>query len=261
MDLQKLPGYVPGFPDEMGVRELGGLVADGGRQVRHGLLYRGSALEGLSDEERGRIDGLGLRFILDLRSTGEMTGHEDYVPEGAEHAHVSGMYDESGVEIDFSPAGLARLEELMERDGADFLDKLYLSMLSGNPALHLLVERFVAGVVPLYFHCTAGKDRTGVSAAVLLMALGVSDDDIVAEYLLTNEYRSNIINMPMEKRPKGIPDDLREHWAEVNGVQEKTMRGVLGEVGRRWGTRERYFEEEYGLDGAALARVRDFYLA
>lgn len=260
MDLTTLPGYVPGFPDELGIRELGGLVAADGRRVRHGLLYRGSALAGLSDEQLARVDELGLRFILDLRATGEVVGREDYVPTGAEHAWVSGMYDEDGVEVDFSPAGLARLESRMTQDPDGFLDRLYINMLSGNPALHLLVDRFVEGKAPLYFHCTAGKDRTGVSAAVLLMALGVSDDDIVAEYLLTNEYRAGIINMPPEELPEGIPDDLREHWAEVNGVQEGAMRGVLDEVRRRWGSRERYLEEEFGLDGATLAQVRDRYL-
>lgn len=260
MDLTATPGYVPGFPDTMSLRELGGLPAADGRSVRHGMLYRGSAFTGLSEGQRALVDGFDLRFILDLRALGEIVGKEDYVPAGAEYVRIAGMYDKHGEEVDFSPAGIERIQESIKAGGESFMQDLYVSMMFGNPAVHALVERFVAGQAPLYFHCTAGKDRTGVCAAILLTLLGVRDDVIVREFLLTNEYRRSIIEMPPEEIPSWVSEEERGRWGTINGVQETSLRACLAAVDEQYATREAYFAEEFGLSDADLAGVRDLYL-
>ena len=138
--------------------------------------------------------------------------------------------------------------------------ELYVSMMFGNPAVHALVDRLVAGKAPLYVHCTAGKDRTGVCAAVVLMLLGVADDDIVNEFLLTNEYRAPIIHA----RPEDLPPEAHEvgldTWAKMNGVSESDLRGALAAVDERYASRDDYFFGEFGLDPLALATLRSRYL-
>lgn len=141
------------------------------------------------------------------------------------------------------------------------MSKLYVSMMFGNPAVHELVGSLVAGRVPVYFHCTAGKDRTGVCAAIILMLLGVNDDEIVREFLLTNEYRAPIINLSPEELPEDLSATDRENWAQLNSVDEKTLRAALAAVDARYVTREEYFANEFGLDVQALRRLRDRYLA
>lgn len=260
MDARTAPGYVDGFRMTLSLRELGGWPAADGRHVRRGLLFRGSALVDLSDEERQRIDDLGLRFLLDLRAMGECEGAADYVPGGAEYVRIAGMYID-GVEVDFSPTGIARMSEHIERDPENFMTNLYASMAFGNPAIHALVERFASGQAPLYFHCTAGKDRTGVCAAILLMLLGVSDNDIMQEFLLTNEYRSEIINNPPAVMPEGVPDVTPEKWAAMNGVRETNLNATLAAIDERYPTRKAYFHAEFGIDAPALAALRNRYLA
>lgn len=260
MDENALPGAVAGFPLRMGVRDLGGLRGANGRPVRQGLLYRGSALIGLTEDQREAVDELGLALMVDLRATGELEGRPDYVPNGCEYIRVSGMYDEDGEEIDFSPAGIMRIMERIQDNPEGFMKGLYTSMMFQNPAVHELVDRLVREQVPMYFHCTAGKDRTGVCAAVILMLLGVSDDEIVREFLLTNEYRSEIINMPPEELPESIPEVVRESWAKVNSVNEDDLRNAFAAVDARYDSREEYFEAEFGLDEAKLSALRDRYL-
>ena len=260
MYLTSTPGFVPSFHPELGLRDLGGWTAADGRVVRHGFLYRGSALTGLTDDELHRIDELGLRFILDLRAAGEVEGREDYVPAGAEYQRIGGMYDQDGMEVDFSPAGISRIMGYIMADPEHFLDGLYASMMFENPAVHALVDRFVEGPVPLYFHCTAGKDRTGVCAAILLALLGVPDDAIFTEYLLTNEYRASIINMTPEEMPKGISDLDRENWAKINSVDATQLKAAFDAIDERYETREAYFKDEFGLDATALEALRDRYL-
>lgn len=260
MDLTTTTGYVAGFPDELSLRELGGMKTADGRSVRHGLLYRGSALLNLTDEQKAKVDSLGLKFILDLRAEGEAIGKEEYVPSGVEYIRIGGMRDENGEEVDFSPLGIGRIRDRFQSDPDAFMRELYSSMMIDSPAVHELVRRFSTGEAPLYFHCSAGKDRTGVCAAILLTILGVSDDDIVREFLLTNEYRASIINLPLEKVPAFLPENERQNWAVINSVQEVNLRAALAAADARYPTRERYFEEEFGLDAEALAAIRAHYL-
>ena len=260
MDLTKTSGYVAGFPNELSLRELGGMRSADGRSVRHGLLYRGSALLKLTDEQKAIVDGFGLRFILDLRAQGETEGKPDYVPAGAEYLRIGGMRDDDGLEVDFSPAGIGRIAEKIQSDPDSFMRDLYSSMMFDNPAVHELVRRFVAGEAPLYFHCSAGKDRTGVCAAVLLMILGVPDDEIIREFLLTNEYRAAIIGLRPEELPSFVSDVDRENWGKINSVRESDLRAALEAVDARYDSRDAYLEKEFGLDQALLAKVRDHYL-
>lgn len=260
MDLALTTGYVAGLPDTLNLRDLGGIEARDGRTVRRGLLYRGSALVGLDDAEREVIDGLGLHFILDLRARGEAEEGPEYVPAGAERLRKGGMYLD-GQEVDFSPSGISRISTQIQASPSTFMRKLYVSMMFGNPAVHELVRRLVDGCAPLYFHCTAGKDRTGVCAAVLLLLLDVSDDAIVRDFLLTNQYRASIINMPPEQLPAWLPEADRANWGKMNGVSEEDLHASLEAVVERCGSREAYAEAEFGLDAAALVRLRDQYLA
>ena len=259
MDLTSTVGYVAGLPDTLNLRDLGGLEARDGRVVRRGLLFRGSALTGLDAAQRQVIDGLGLRFILDLRARGEAEDGPEYVPAGTQRLRKGGMYM-NGQEVDFSPAGIERISVQIQEDPSNFMRGLYTSMMFGNPAVHALVERFVDGCAPLYFHCTAGKDRTGVCAAVLLMLLDVPDDVIVGDFLLTNQYRASIINMPPEQLPSWVSQQDRENWAKMNGVSEGDLRAALAAAVDRHGSREAYAAAEFGLDAAALSGVRDRYL-
>ena len=258
MDLTTTPGYVPGFLDTFNLRDLGGIQARDGRRVRHGLLYRGSTLAGLDDAQRMLVDAFGLRFILDLRARGEAAEAEDYVPEGTAYLRVGGMRMADGSEVDFSPSGIGKMRDKIQTVGENFMLDLYTSMVFDNPAVHELVTHFAAQDAPLYFHCSAGKDRTGVCAAVLLVALGVPDEAIIADFLLTNEYRASIMRNVPAQLPPWVPD--ADTWAKINGVDEAAMQAVFAAIDQRYKTREAYLAEEFGLDATRLAELRDYYL-
>lgn len=251
-----LPGYVPGLPAVRNIRELGGIQARDGRHVRHGLLYRGSTLEGLGQEERDVIDNLGLRCVLDLRAESEAAEHPEHVPREAVYQRVAGMYEPSGAEMDFSPAAIGRMESL---GGAEnIMQTLYLTMVRDNPALHALVDHLAAGDAPLYFHCSAGKDRTGIAAALILTILGVPDEAIVENFLLTNRYRAELIDNPPNPLPPYLAD--AQMWRYANSVHGPHLRAVLSAMAPEGPERESFLHTEYGLGPTALASIRDRYL-
>lgn len=258
MNLVTTSGFISGFPLMMNLRELGGIKSADGRHVRHGLLYRGSSLTGLSSEQYQLVDGFGLRYILDLRAKNETDGQADYVPKGAEYHRVAGMFDTTGNEMDFSPGAVANFLTA-DDDPMKFMRTLYTSMIHGNPAMHELIRCLVAGKAPLYIHCSAGKDRTGVAAALTLTLLGVPDETIVEEFLLTNEYRAELIGNPPADLPEGVVDD--DLWAKANGVDEQDLRAVFATMDEGHSSREDYFADEFGLYEPEITALRDHYLA
>ena len=194
------PGTQLPFAGGNNFRELGGYSADEGKHVRWGQIYRGIPTGLLtSDADRKLLDSLGLRLILDLRSEQEAEKMPDYVPDGARMVRICGLCLDDGKEVDFSPEDRERLLEGKPDEGRRMADAMYRQMLFGNKAYKELFRALEAGETPVLFHCSAGKDRTGVAAMLILLALGASDETIRQDFVRTNECR----------RP-----ELEKIWAE-----------------------------------------------
>ena len=250
------PGTQLPFAGGSNFRELGGYHADEGKTVKWGQIYRGFPTGRLTTEaDRARLDGLGLRLILDLRSGVEAAKLPDYVPDGARLVQICGLRDATGQEIDFSPNDIQRLVQSAPA-GTNLTQLIYRQMLTGNKAFKELFRALEAGETPILFHCTAGKDRTGVAAMLILLALGVSRTDALADYMLTNVYRREIIERFLADKPAAERDLL----LPVEGVSEPMGAGAIDEILRRYPSYEAYFADEFGLDAARLKALRDFYL-
>ena len=160
------PGTQLPFAGGNNFRELGGYRADEGKPVKWGQIYRGFPTGRLTTEaDRARLDGLGLRLILDLRSGAEAAKLPDYVPDGARLVRICGLRDATGQEIDFSPNDIQRLVQSAPA-GMSLTQLIYRQMLTGNKAFKELFRALEAGETPILFHCTAGKDRTDAAAAL-----------------------------------------------------------------------------------------------
>ncbi|MQY21820.1 tyrosine-protein phosphatase [Nocardia macrotermitis] len=176
------------------VRDLGGFVTAEGRRLAAGRLFRADALHKLTDGDVAVLAGLGLRTVVDFRSSREITGAgPDRLPPGVERfelpisggnitATLSSVSDESATAA--PDLGEGRAAEVMRRINRQFITEPdYRAAFART--LHLIATPDRA---PLLFHCTAGKDRTGWMAAIVLTALGVPHDQVVADYLATNDY-------------------------------------------------------------------------
>ena len=252
----------------MNFRELGGYSAADGRHIKSGLFYRSAALGQATEEELEFIKSLGLRFVLDLRSKEEALELPDPLIPGAQQIRISGAMDANDNEVNLSPANMVRIARNPRREDPDpeesiiaAVEEIYASLAFRNEAYKELVAQMEAGNAPLLFHCTAGKDRTGIAAMVIMMILGVGDEDMVAHYVLTNEYLQANIEKKLADHPltsKIGPVELLYRASE--GVIESFGRRVLSEIRQEYGTLERYLEAEYGLADEGLQRLRDQYL-
>lgn len=159
-------------------RDIGGLRTLDGRRVRTGLLFRSATPVFLTEREsRWLVDDLGLRLRIDLRSRSEVT-QESSRELGRRERRVLNLPIGAGEQWKRDE----RIDALGERVAA-----YYLRFLQHTPRSFVAAVSALAAQdgVPALVHCTAGKDRTGVLLAVLLAAIGISHDDIVADYART----------------------------------------------------------------------------
>jgi len=159
------------------MRDLGGIdTADGGT-VRHGVLFRSDMLRHATGADLERIGELGLRTVVDLRRPDEIAEHGRFEAEGVDYRHL---------ELRHLRWELFAAEPETEAERVLFLRQRYSGFLeSGADAIRDSLD-LIATQSPTLVHCIAGKDRTGVVIALTLALLGVSDDDIAADFALTN---------------------------------------------------------------------------
>ena len=257
-----VPGTQLDFVGGTNFRELGGYEADEGKHVKWGQIWRGIPTCKLTGEaDRAKLDALGLRLILDLRSVEEAKKEPDYVPDGARLVQICGLCAEDGHEIAFAPGDIDRLMASAP-EGYDVPRVLYRRMLTGNKAFKELFRALEAGETPILFHCSAGKDRTGVAAMLILLALGASDETICADYAQTNVCRRAEIEAVMQEHADEIAADpsCRNHYYRMAGVSPEAAPFVLDTIRSQFGSAENYLEAEYGLTPARLMRLRRMYL-
>jgi protein tyrosine/serine phosphatase len=149
-------------------RDLGGYPTADGREVRRGVLYRSDSLHRLSDDDLASFTALGIRTVIDLRTSDEL----------AEHGRVA---DDDARTFRHVPFDEVAHDGYLRPHAQEYLA---FADLRRDRIAHAL-QHLAEGDGPFVFHCMAGKDRTGVLAAILLAALGVNDDTIGADYALT----------------------------------------------------------------------------
>ncbi len=169
-------------------RDLGGYETIDGRRVKRGVLYRSGELGRLTDDDVRVVERLGLRFVCDLRSRGEADEHVSRVVAGAVVERLP-LSDDGPDEGEIA-ARIAQGDSTVIRPDM---------LIEGNRAFVLRhAERFAQMMRwimdparrPALVHCTAGKDRAGFAAAVILWTLGVPDEIVREDYLASNEYRA-----------------------------------------------------------------------
>ncbi len=164
------------------IRDLGGYETEDGSVTRFGKLLRSGGLHSLTEAEWRRLYDYGVRTILDLRSQAEIDLHPDQVPEGMAWYHCPLQTDQ------IDPKDLSGSAE-KAFEGS--LTEGYLTMVKRHGALLAsALKRLTAGLAEgaVLFHCTAGKDRTGLLASAVYFLCNAADEDIIADYEVTYTY-------------------------------------------------------------------------
>ncbi len=229
-------------------RDLGGYAAPGGRIVRWRRLFRSEHLAGLSKEDHAALAELGVTRTFDFRGEAERAATPYRLEGVVQHA------------LTIEPTVVQRLQELLlsgTRVTPSVVEALMKELYRGlvNDQAHrfsALFEHLLQSDAPLVMHCTAGKDRTGVAAALILLALGVPRDVVVDDYLLSNlHYR---------RPPAPAGEIAADALAVVWQVQDGFLHAALRAIDDDHGGVDRYLERRLGLSRAARDALAARYL-
>ncbi len=219
-----------------------------GVPVRRGTLYRSDHLGSLDTADAAQIQALGITRVLDFRGVDERTAAACRLPDVTVHS------------LAIEPTIVQKLNDLLAAghaltatEVAAHMQDTYRGFVLHNT--HRFAEFFghlLASDEPTVFHCTAGKDRTGFAAALLLRALGTSESEVMHDYMLTNE----LLAFPEVSR-HGLPRDV---MAVLWRVQPEFLQAAYEEVDRSYGSLENYFRDGLQLHESERAQLKRVYL-
>ncbi|MDE8344917.1 MAG: tyrosine-protein phosphatase [Acidocella sp.] len=232
-----------------------------GRRLRADFLFRSGELSRLDEADLPVLEGLNVRLVCDLRSSGEQSAYPTRWPGAAPRQ----LMLPGQARDDAGPMAIFQVISAHEGErGATLaMDRLYRRKpLIFAPVLRVLAGDIIAGgALPLLVH--SGKDRTGFMVAMLLAMLGVSRDDIMADYALTARFFP-----PVEEIPQTISWARESYGHVLTAIQVKPLvearpeylAASFAEIEGTYGGMDAYISQHIGLDETAIANLREALL-
>ena len=256
-------------------RELGGYLTADGKTVKHGLLLRSAKPSGASEADRARLrDVYKLAVITDFRMSFERAAEPNPAIDGVADVWCP-IIDEDLIRANVSgkDAGDAlKTASIMDKlriavESGVVGENMYVGFLSGDQGKKGYTEFFrqllsLPEERALLFHCTQGKDRTGLGAMLLLSALGVDEETILQDYLLTNTFNASLIE---KERAMLAPYKLSEEETQLylsvmDYVNESFMRKALDWLKANYGSPLGYITQELGVTETDIAALKAKFL-
>ncbi|MCA7997497.1 tyrosine-protein phosphatase [Burkholderia metallica] len=228
-----------------------GYVTTSGAKMKKGVIYRSSALA-LSSADVATVDTLGIRQVCDLRTPAEIKTQPDVPLTGATWQNLNVL---GAASIDPIPTTGAT--------ATAFMSSMYRAFVTSDTAhasYHALFTGFAASGDNLVFHCTAGKDRTGWATVVLHTILGVSEQTILADYLLTNVYSASEIAASVAQAQKAGGQNAAAMMTALQGAHADYLLAAFDQVTASYGSMTSYIANGLQLDHAALDAIRQHML-
>ena len=239
------------FENVLNFRDIGGLKTRDGKTVRWGNIYRSDNLSKLKNKEFDKFSEMHISTVYDLRTDHEIKGKEDNLPSNVRYVHTPTVQDNEGE--------IAKLRakviggEISEKQANELTVKFYRDAVTVNVnSLKEIINKIVDSNEPILYHCSAGKDRTGIVSAIILSILNVDRQTIVNEYLLSNYYRRDKTEKTLGKaklakiiKPKM---DLKAIEVFIT-VDESFINATFSAIDEQYGGIDNFIESQLGIDG------------
>ena len=240
-------------------RDLGGYPAANGKHVRWGVVFRSGGTPLLSDADLAQIKRLKLTDMVDLRSSEERV----VAPTRIE-------------DVRYSAVGYSMTRMMVQQGKIDptRLGGIYRTFPTFLvPQLRVLFQTLLEDGTTVVYNCSAGQDRTGFATAMLLSALGVPRDVILADYHLSTVYRRPEFETPKIDAATAARSEGLKYFASminspgaskpqplIDAEQKPFLASAFAEIDEKWGSVENYLDEEIGVNAADIAKLRAKYL-
>ncbi|MBR3326216.1 MAG: tyrosine-protein phosphatase [Atopobiaceae bacterium] len=258
-------------------RQLGGYIGADGRAVRDGVLLRTASLAEASEADIERLKNTyHLAEVIDLRMSSEVASAPDPQIDGVKNLNLR-IIDEEELAKRRAELSAEGTESTDANDKMGQLklafklgivgDQMYVNFLAsktGKEGYAKMFEELLA--LPedkaLLFHCTQGKDRTGCAAVLILSALGVDEDTIMADFQLTNVFNAERIEGERKKLTEaGMEgEELESYLCAMDQVDPQYMTNALDWIKENYGSVKGYLTEELGVSEDELAQLQKKFL-
>ncbi len=235
-------------------RDLGGIQTENGRKIKKGWFFRSGELGRASTADIQRLASLGIHSIIDFRSTGERMRCPSPEVDGIENLHFPVLPETHEVltgsslkeQVIFDISGIPKMYEtiLIKNEGYASMMRHVCSMRQGG----------------LLFHCTFGKDRTGVAASLILLLLGAAKETVIEQYLRTNDYLQTMVADILSQIESQITKDEKKSFLTAMSAQRSWIEGTLEGIDQIYGSFDDYILQEYHIDAAERERIQALYL-
>lgn len=248
-------------------RDLGNLAAADGRKIKKGKLYRSGHLCKISERTAQLLyDKKGLRTVIDLRSPSELAEQRDVVAQGVRYIHLPPLNDEQNPSINRHNRRQVLFSIMAKEGGAKkHLSDIYRLMITQKESLDAFAEmlRLLADEQnnAVLWHCTQGKDRTGIAAAIILLALGVDREDIMRDYMKTNRSKI-VINSLIFIGVSLVTFSIHAaHSLDLLlSARKYFLQAAFDEIDSVYGGTDAFLRDGLGLSDESILRLRDIYL-
>lgn len=250
------------FSGSKNFRDLGGYRTTDSRAVRWGRLYRSDHLHKLTDADLRHLAALDLDRIIDFRAEYEKKEEPDRLPANTGISLVELPILDSTTEIWQGSHEQFVKDNLGNIDPAQFLVKTNIELATRfTPQMRQFIQELLSAQGrPVLFHCAAGKDRTGFAAALILRILGVPQETVMEDYLLSNRYYLSAYSWYFIVLQLVKGEKVSEFVEGFMEVRPAFLSAAFEIIDREYGSFENYVRYELGLTGQDIELLKSYYL-
>ena len=236
-------------------RDIGGVNSSEGYTVRKGMIYRSDALCNLSDEDFENLQNkCHISLVVDLRTDVERGERPDVETDRWEYIHLP-LFHESVIGVTYESGLMGIMDNIPD------IAEIYERMLS-DPSCILQLKRIIEEIINyegvVVYHCTAGKDRTGIVTMLLYGLLGVSEEDIIKDYLLTNRAFSAYVDVVYNTMLKMTGDEIKADKMRRSCIADEAyLKNALEYIYQNNGSIKDYCIQTLGIADTEIKRFRD----
>jgi protein-tyrosine phosphatase len=242
------------FKGVINFRDLGGYETADGRRLKWGEVFRSGHLARVSEEDKRLIQRMGIKVVCDFRTPAETEAQPDWLPEDGSTTYLQYPI----VHGEFDPA--AAMESMQKGDISwltkDFMIKRYIQKIDDFPQVWGEILNRLADFDnrPLVFHCTAGKDRAGACAALILLALGVPEDTVIYDHGLSNVYIADALEKINERvRAMGVdPEKVAPYFT----APRSAIVAFVDHIRKSYGSASEYLLTRAGVNKKTLELLK-----
>lgn len=236
-------------------RDLGGYKTTDGKTVKWGKLFRGEELGHLTASDLKVIQEMGIKTNVDYRTDAEVTKLPDPTIAGVRNIRTDAGDDGSAL-ASMSASGMKDAASAVQFMSA------YNKYLVDDPKFYVQLMDLLDDPknVALLQHCTAGKDRTGLGSAIILLTLGVDQKTIMDDYLLSNVYRAEANKQAIAGLKTQIKDEnMIAAYTAIMGVQKEFLQAAFDEMTAKYGSTDAFLEKGLGITPQERAQLKAMY--